>query len=170
MKDPRFGKSVILLTKADQHGSQGFVLNKKTHHGVNKILSDETGYRLDVDYPLYWGGPVNPNTVWMLHDASWGLEHTVRINGDWSMTSNKNMFDAMKMGHLPQRFRIFYGFSAWAIDQLENELRGEYPWDHNASWLVLHEPNPDWIATRDKEDLWIDSISFAANQTVSTWL
>ncbi len=169
MKDPRFKKCVILMTKVNEHGSQGFVLNRRTNHGVNTLIED-TGYSLDVDYPLFWGGPVNPNTVWMLHDSGWGLEQTMPINQDWAMTSHKNMFEAIKLGHIPNRFRIFYGFAAWGMDQLQNEIKGDYPWNHDASWLLLHKPDPDWLADREEEDLWVDSITFAADQTVANWL
>ncbi len=169
MKDPRFNKSVILLTRANDHRSQGFVLNKRTNHGVNHLI-DDTGLTLDQNYPLYWGGPVSPNTVWMLHDAGWGLEQTIPINDEWSMTSHRNMFEALKIGHTPSRFRILYGFAGWGSDQLENEIRGEYPWTQNSSWLILHNPDPNWIVDRDADDLWTDAITFTANQTVSTWL
>jgi putative transcriptional regulator len=169
MKDTRFNKSVIMMTKLNEHGSQGFVLNRPTEHGVNTLIED-TGTVLDINYPLYWGGPVNPNTVWMLHDANWALEQTIRVNEHWAMTSHRNMFDALKLGHIPARFRILYGFAAWGMDQLENEIQGEYPWTHNSSWLLLHKPDPNWICDRDDEEQWSDAITFASNQTVSSWL
>ncbi len=169
MKDSRFNKSLIMMTRLSDHGSQGFVLNRPTEHGVNTLIED-TGLTLDINYPLYWGGPVNVNTVWMLHDRSWSLEQTMPINDDWAMTSHRNMFDALKMGHTPLRFRILYGFAAWGMDQLENEIQGEYPWSRDSSWLILRDPDPHWICDRDEEEQWTDAITFASNQTVSSWL
>ena len=46
MKDPRFSKSVVLITRANEHGSQGFVINKQTNHGINSLI-DDTGLTLD---------------------------------------------------------------------------------------------------------------------------
>lgn len=169
MTDSRFSKSVIMLTRLGDHGSQGFVINRPTDHGVNTLIED-TGLTLDENYCLHWGGPVNVNTVWMLHDPSWQLEQTMQINDCWSMTSHRNMFDALKLGHRPQRFRIFYGFAAWGMDQLENEIQGEYPWSRDSSWLILRNPDQHWISERDGEEQWTDSITFSTNQTVSGWL
>ena len=48
MKDPRFNKCVILMTKVNEHGSQGFVVKRGTNHGGNTLIEDR-GDSLDVD-------------------------------------------------------------------------------------------------------------------------
>lgn len=169
MQDPRFRKSVIMVSQSRDYGHQGFVLNRQTDNSVNQLIED-TGIRLKADIPLYWGGPVSIQNVWMLHDSMWRLPYTIEINDQWSMTSHRSMFEYLDNEHRPNRFRIFYGFAGWGPEQLMSELRGEPPFTHNSSWLTLDDPDPNWIYQRPADDLWTDAVQFCAAKTVSQWL
>ena len=161
-----WARAVILLGAHTQDGSQGWVLNKPTGHYVSEIVE---GMDIDLqgrDWPLYWGGPVSPQTVWMLHSPEWHLENTRRINDRWSITSNQAMFHHLSDGDLPDYFKVFMGYAGWGQDQLIEELQGETPRKHSQSWLVLRDRSVDWIIDQDEEELWRSAVSYSIAQTV----
>jgi putative transcriptional regulator len=169
MPDPRFQQTVIMLTHHDQHGSYGLCLNKRTDHTVQDLLKDNP-HSCDLALPLYWGGPVNPTTVWMLHSRDWHMPNTIEVNDSWGMTSNLLMFDLLAQQSSPDQFRVFVGFATWAADQLIQEIQGEPPWKHESSWLIWRQPHSEQILEVDPNDLWTVSMDQCARQAVSNWL
>lgn len=171
MKDTRFEKSVLLVMQNHHRGSMALCLNRPSGYQVSDVLEHiklDPGFEFNI--PLYWGGPVNNNTIWMIHEREWTNPNTVNINANWSMTSNISMFKQMNQGDLPRRFRLFVGFAGWAPFQLEKELEGEPPWSKQHSWLVAHSPDPEWLFDQEEESLWDNAVSLSANQAVNTWL
>jgi len=105
----------------------------------------------------------------MLHDNAWSIENSLPVNDDWSVTSHSDMFEKIVNGCSPDRFRIFYGHAAWGPGQLEGELRGEEPWRQEHSWLIVNDPDPDWMIS-DIEHLWSTGCSISGQQAVESWL
>lgn len=167
IRDERFEHSVIMLIHNDGY-TLGFCLNKPTEHWASDIVPEiDWG---EENIPLYWGGPMNPNTVWMLHSSEWQHESTVEINESWSMTSHIDMFAALAAGNRPQHYRLMYGCSNWAPGQLEGELEGIAPWTRSHSWLTVTEPNSDWLLEVDPDDLWNESTTLSAEQAIDRWI
>lgn len=169
LPDNRFNRSVILLTNNSYRGSFGLCMNRLSDHNVNEILTP-LDIVLENDLPLYWGGPVNPTTVWMLHDNDWHIEGTVPVDEHWSLTSSSSMFETLHQGSLPGKFRIFFGHSSWAPGQLESELKGQQPWNHQHSWLTVKRPNPRWLIDCEAENLWTTSCNICSHQAVDSWM
>ena len=169
MTDGRFSKTVLFVTHLNSDGSYALCLNKETDHTLRDITLP-LNLNLDRNPNLYWGGPVNPSTVWMLHSTDWAVANTQPINNEWSITSHMTMFDRMNAGHWPNRFRVFFGHASWAPGQLERELLGEEPFHHSSSWLVVKKPDAEWINDYDSSELWASSCSICAQQTVDSWL
>lgn len=159
----------MFLTHTNTRGAFGLCLNRRSDHSVNDIL-ESIDLHLDEDLPLYWGGPVSPNTIWMLHDKQWAVENTLPVDDKWSVTSHTEMFSKIKEGDTPEKFRIFFGHAAWGPGQLEGEMRGEEPWRLEHSWLVVKNPDPDWMFNVDTEHLWSMSCSISGQQAVESWL
>lgn len=170
--DPRFRKTVLMLTHSHEGGSFALCLNRPSRYVCNDILKDlELGEDLNLEIPLYWGGPVNPSTVWMLHSSEWSLDdRTVPIDSNWSMTSNEQMFVHLADGDCPQEFRLMFGFCSWSPQQLEAELRGLPPWNPNHSWLVAANPGAEWIFEQPVENLWENATTLCSHQAVDSWL
>jgi len=171
MPDLRFKKSVIMLTQQHQGGWAGLTINKPTPHTLLD-LAREVDLNLPgrMNFPLYWGGPVNTTTVWMLHSSEWSMMETIEINEHWSMTSDEKMFACVADGDYPRHFRFMFGLCAWAPEQLEAELRGSPPWHHSSSWLIARGPSPDWLFEQDPADLWSNSTELCGHQAVNAWL
>lgn len=168
MQDTRFSKTVIMLTHFRDGASFGLVLNKPSSHTVND-LSPELDVPLPQNVPLFWGGPVNPQTIWMLHSSEWQLETSIRINEHWSMTSSTEMFHHIGDGDCPEHWIITFGFCGWARHQLESEIQGEAPWSIESSWLVWHQPD-DHLLDVAPEELWRVSAEQCAHQAVNHWM
>ena len=160
-----FHQTVILLGQHNQEGTQGWVMNRATGHGVSEIIK-ELNIELDQDIPLYWGGPVSPQTVWMLHSTDWALGNTREINSEWAVTSNEQMFHHIANGDEPSYYRVFMGYSGWVEGQLQEELMGEPPRKQSHSWLILRDPDTRWLIDRDPTELWTEAVSQSVQQSV----
>jgi putative transcriptional regulator len=170
MPDPRFKETVMLLTHDNDHGSFALCLNKPMPRQVSDVIEDQIDITNFPDQTLYWGGPVSPHTIWMLHDSDWCSEHTVSVNDQWSMTSHLSMFHSLAQGDTPRHFRICSGFAAWAVGQLEMEIQGQQPWRPESSWLIAHDASAEWALDQDESQLWKNSVALSANQAIGQWM
>ena len=168
--DSRFKNTVLMLTHDHQAGAFALCVNRETHHTLQDLL-EEADMKLDIgmNFPLYWGGPVSPNTIWMLHSSEWSIPETVEISAEWSMTSNIDMFSIMAQGDYPQFFRIMFGYCSWKPGQLHCELEGIAPWRKEHSWLVAHNMGPEWLFEQPVEDVWTTATTLSSHQAVDSW-
>ncbi|MEP6513159.1 MAG: YqgE/AlgH family protein, partial [Parafilimonas sp.] len=77
LKDLNFIRSVIFLCEHQgEDGSFGFVINHKCNKSIGELITDlET-----CDFPVYYGGPVQMNTVHFLHRCPHFLPDGIRIS------------------------------------------------------------------------------------------
>lgn len=169
MPDSRFHNSVILMVHNDSTGSSGFCLNRGMEASVNDIIK-EIELEANLPFTLFWGGPVNSTSVWMIHSSDWQIESTLCINDQWSVTSHKEMFFCLADGDCPRYFRFCHGMCSWAPGQLDKELEGLEPWNNNNSWLILPEATPEWVFEQPENKLWTLSTLESAKTAVDAWL
>lgn len=171
MPDPRFRSSVLMVTHNTDTGSFALCVNRPAGFTLPEILED-SNIRLDQvpDLPVFWGGPVSNNSLWMMHSTDWVLEGSVMISNMWAMTSSEEMFHTLANGDLPQHFRIVMGYCSWAPGQLDSELEGRGPWSKKHSWLVANNLGPEWLFDQDPEDIWASATTLCSHQAVDSWL
>ena len=169
MPDPRFRNTVLMLTHDHHGGSFALCVNRPTSHTLQDVLED-TGIETQLNFPIYWGGPVSSGTVWMLHSAEWDCEHTIAINDEWAMTSNVSMFHNLADGDCPRHFRIMFGYCSWSADQLRAEIEGMPPWNHKQSWLTAKNPGPEWLFDSAVDELWQEATQLSSHQAVNSWI
>ena len=79
LKDPNFLRTTVFLCEHQEEGTFGFVLNRKHKVIIGDLIEDLEG----CVYPVYYGGPVQMNSVHFLHQSpgliSGGLEIVDRI-------------------------------------------------------------------------------------------
>lgn len=169
--DPRFKNSVIMMTHNNQTGSFGLCVNKPMNYTLDEILEDSNLKIPNLPpLPIFWGGPVSPNSLWMLHSTDWVCKHSVMITSVWAMTSHEEMFHNLSDGDMPRWSRIIMGYSSWGPGQLDAELEGWGPWKKDHSWLVAQNLGPEWLFDQDPDDLWSSVVTLSSHQAVDSWL
>jgi putative transcriptional regulator len=148
LKDPNFLRTVVFLCEHQDEGSFGFVLNRKYENTLDELIPELEGHQL----PLYYGGPVQNDTIHFLHqypeEIPGGLEvmKGVYWGGDFEkavdMIKNESV-DAAKI-------RFYIGYSGWNSGQLNNELTEK-------SWLTVPATRKI-VFHRDYLEIWKDSL------------
>jgi putative transcriptional regulator len=93
MPDTRFRRTVLMITHEHDSGSFALCVNRPSPHTLRDVLANSD---IDIinppDIPVYWGGPVSSNSLWMLHSTDWATDDTAVISSAWAMTSSESMF------------------------------------------------------------------------------
>ncbi len=125
--DSYFKRAVVLLSEHDEQGTLGFILNKPTDVSLNDAVEDFPEF----DAPLYFGGPVETDTLFYIHTLGEKLKGAKPIvpgiwwGGDYDQL--KFMIDTKQIK--PEQIRFYAGYSGWEPKQLEGELKEK-------AWLV----------------------------------
>lgn len=167
MMDPNFFRTVVLIIRHDETGAFGLVVNRKSHLSLGDVLPEYDDDR-GSDLPLYVGGPVQQEYLFVVHSRYEGHEPSEAaiepVKGvlfepafeqiSWLLTTEG--WDRIPESERPQVL-LFLGYSGWAPGQLENEL-AEGAWIlHQAQPHIVFHPNPEqgWRdALRDKGGLY----------------
>ena len=160
-----------MLTHDHASGSFALCVNKPTKWTLDTVIEASD---IEIDWvpkiPVYWGGPVSPNSLWMMHSSEWRTQHTVVLDDKWAMTSDMEMFQHIADCDCPRHFRIVMGYCSWGPGQLRSELEGNPPWQKQHSWLVAQNLGPEWLFEQDVEDLWGSATTLSSHQAVDSWL
>jgi putative transcriptional regulator len=147
LADPRFYHSTLAMYKHDDEGAGGVIFNKPARTIILSDLFGNIGISLLPDMhetPVYYGGPVNTNQVFVLHSHDYLDRDTAPICAGVSMTTNRHILTAIANKTGPSKYKICLGHAVWGPKQLESELSGT--WQHNelSSWLY-NELKPEDI-------------------------
>jgi putative transcriptional regulator len=145
--DPNFKRSVVLLVHHDEEGTFGVVLNRETEILAPQLCdSIEIEWRGDPEALVHWGGPVQPQTGWVLFDGPCDDEDEVRdIVGGVSFAGSLQVLRRMAEAP-PERLRVMLGYAGWGPGQLEMELA-------EGAWL-LAPVESSVIFEVDQEGMW----------------
>ena len=128
LKDPNFLRTVVLLCEHQQQGSFGFVLNKQIEQTLDELITDMEGHNL----PVYYGGPVQMNTIHFLHQYPDLIPESVKISNGIYWGGNFETVTALIKNNSidPGKIKFFIGYSGWGNGQLSDELKEK-------SWLTV---------------------------------
>ncbi|HQP91020.1 MAG TPA: YqgE/AlgH family protein, partial [Bacteroidales bacterium] len=59
-----FSRSVVLLLSNNKDGAEGVIINKKLNNNLKSLILKT---KFKVDAPVYLGGPVKENKIFVLH-------------------------------------------------------------------------------------------------------
>ena len=148
--DPNFRRAVVLLIHHDAEGTFGVVLNRTTEIRASQLCeSIEVDWRGDPDAEIHWGGPVQPQTGWVLFEESEAegedgediREVVPGVGFAGSLAVLRRM-----ASEPPSRVRILLGYAGWGPGQLESELA-------QGAWLVAPADASVVFAT-DLPEMW----------------
>ena len=121
--DPNFWRTVVLIVEHSEEGALGLVLNRPSETTVGEAVS-ELERLLDVDDPLYVGGPVQPSALIVLAEFDQPGEAALIAFEDVGVLANGAQEDASLS---VRRGRAFVGHAGWGPGQLDDEVeRGDW--------------------------------------------
>ena len=128
LQDPHFGRSVVLVCHYDEDGAFGLVLNKP---GQNPF-EDET-HPLS-GYSFYNGGPVEPGSMFFVHQLADLPESLPLKDGICWQGRFEDLLEAVQAKEFaPENCRLLLGYAGWEKGQLESEIERE-------DWMVYNGP------------------------------
>jgi putative transcriptional regulator len=148
LKDPNFIRTVVLLCEHQEEGSFGFVLNKLYHQNLGELITDLEGYNI----PVYYGGPVQVDTVHFLHQCP-DLIHDGNEISDgiyWGGDFDEVVTLLKEKRLRANDIRFFIGYSGWGQGQLEDELKTK-------SWIT-RAGNSKLVFHKNAEQVWKDAL------------
>jgi len=149
LQDPNFHRSVVLLIHHDGDGTFGVVVNRATDITAPALCATlEIEWRGDPDREIYWGGPVQPHTGWVLFDGEMpalGSEEVSHIACGISFAGSLEVLRRVASAP-PPHVRVLLGYAGWGPGQLENELA-------EGAWITAPVSN-EVIFDVEPESMW----------------
>jgi putative transcriptional regulator len=118
---------------------------------------------------IYIGGPVDTHRVFVLHSLDWRASTTMKVNEDIGISNDISVLAAIADGVGPALYRACVGHCGWAPGQLDGEVAGEMPWQHNTRWLNT-PATIESVFNLNEEDQWQQGIELVAQNKIATWL
>lgn len=121
LRDPNFMRSVVFMCEHKDEGSFGFVLNRKYEQNLGELITGSD----TVDFPVYYGGPVQMNTLHFLHQRPDLIDGGAVVADNIFWGGNfETVIQLVKNKHLTVRdIRFFVGYSGWGEGQLQEEMK-----------------------------------------------
>jgi len=148
MLDPNFMHSVVLMCQHNEQGAYGLVTNRATTLTLKTLLPEHPVLRAS-RFPVFLGGPVEPNTLQFVHVAPDEIPGGVSLDGRlWLGGELEGLaeFVTARPRLARRKLRLFLGYAGWGAGQLEDELMG-------GSWLPA-PPSLEALFGRPGEGTW----------------
>jgi putative transcriptional regulator len=148
LKDPNFLRTVVLLCEHQEGGSFGFVLNKQIGQSLGELVPELEDYTL----PVYYGGPVQMNSIHFLHQYPDLIPDSVKVNEEIFWGGNFETVTALIRNKSIDfsRIKFFIGYSGWGDNQLLAELEEK-------SWLTV-TGNTRLVFETKHDEVWRESL------------
>ncbi len=148
LADPNFHRSVVLMIEHQSEGSFGLIVNRPSKNRLSELLAPlAIRWRGNPEAVAWWGGPVQPESGWILHEPVTGLvnETTSEVAPGLLLSSAPSVLRSLSE-HPPGRVRLVLGYAGWGPEQLEGELR-------EGAW-VNSDVTADLVFNTPSDELW----------------
>ncbi len=126
--DPNFAHSVVMLCAHSEEGAFGVVTNRPLTISVKAVCEEANIPWIGDDVtPIYFGGPVEPQRGWVIHDSDHLYEGSQDIGEGLAITASHDGLVAYGE-HPADDYRLVLGYAGWGPGQLDLELQ-------EGSWL-----------------------------------
>jgi len=125
MTDPFFAKSLTYVCEHNEQGAMGIVVNRPISLTLSELFAQ-------INMPLkpteledvlvHFGGPVQTDRGFVLHDESGPWQSTLHVNDRIGLTTSKDILQAVGEGQGPRHLLVTLGYAGWSEGQLEQEL------------------------------------------------
>src|SRR5881394_330323 len=130
MADPYFSKTLTYICEHNDQGALGLVVNRPidiTLQALFERLSLSISDKAASDAPIYFGGPVQTDRGFVLHEPAGSWQATLKVRDSVGLTTSKDILEAVGRGEGPKRLLVTLGYAGWSAGQLEHEL-GQNAW------------------------------------------
>jgi putative transcriptional regulator len=131
LQDPNFSRTVTYVCEHTDQGAMGIVINRPMEIRLGEVLEQldiSSNDNSVLDTIVYLGGPVQPDRGFVLHTDGESYDSTLSITPEISVTTSRDVLEAIADGRGPERTLIALGYAGWAGGQLEEEMSAN-------SWL-----------------------------------
>ncbi|NCA69301.1 MAG: YqgE/AlgH family protein [Sphingobacteriia bacterium] len=151
LQDPNFARTVTYVCEHTDQGAMGIVINRPIEVRLGELLD-----QLDIqptspgvnEIRVYQGGPVQTDRGFVLHTTGPSFDSTLRITSEISITTSRDVLEAIASGEGPKQILIALGYAGWGSGQLEQEMSANAWLSGPASDEVIFmlEPELRWLA------------------------
>ncbi|MFK8081058.1 MAG: YqgE/AlgH family protein [Granulosicoccus sp.] len=125
MQDDCFRNSVIYVLDHGEQGAFGVVINHALGMDFESLLA-QIDIKLDNESArnatVLRGGPVDEDHGLVLHEPGPGFDTTRNFPDGVSLSSSRDVLEAIARGDEPSTYLVVLGHSGWAPGQLEMEV------------------------------------------------
>ncbi len=154
VQDYMFSRTVIAVVDHDsENGTMGLIANKLSGFMVHEVLPDLA--ELDLDIPLYVGGPVHTDMLFFLHTLgeevipdSLKISRGLYFGGDY-MAMKQYLASGQP---IEGKVKFIIGYSGWEAKQLESEIERH-------DWAVLKRMTAPEVMAPLEEELWQQAVA-----------
>lgn len=126
LKDGHFSRTVVFICEHSDEGTLGFILNQETDLLLGDILVELSASK----EPIYQGGPVQNDTLHMLHQIPQKLDgKQITDHIYWGGSFDSLQETILMHDYEPESIKLFLGYAGWAAGQLDAEMA-------EGTWLV----------------------------------
>ena len=156
MGDNNFRSAVVYVEKHNGDGAKGWVINKELDSRIAVRL--RKSIQLGVVCPIFYGGPVQSNQVYVLHSDDVVIpDATIQLNDNLCMTRDKIMVARLNQQLFPNYWKVVVGCCTWGAGQLESEILGSRTNGHGMWNSIPFDSKMMWETTaKDQWELGLD--------------
>lgn len=128
-----FTRSVIYLCAHNEAGAMGVIVN----NNIDSVHIGDVFEQLNIrsensptEFPIHFGGPVEPSRGFVLHSSDLITEDSVMDANGLALTASLSMLQLVADGVGPKQGMLLLGYAGWSPQQLESEIEG-------GSWIVI---------------------------------
>lgn len=157
-----FKHSVIFLYEHSRSGSGGVALHTPTNLHFS-VIAAQFGVEAQTQDPIiYQGGPVNKQSLLMLHSDDFSSTNTLHTGVGLDVSSDSLMVEKLCCSAWPRYYRLVTGISVWAPGQLEFEIE-------KLNWLVADLPR-EMVFSTQGENLWTLAVDHVSRSTFDQYI
>ena len=146
MQEGVFAGTLTYVCEHNENGALGIVVNRPISLTLAEMF-DQINIPLHQpkleSMPVYFGGPVQTERGFVLHDTAKDWQSTLRINDKMALTTSKDILEAMGQGQGPRNMIVTLGYAGWDQGQLEHEITENTWLTVPASEHILFELPPE---------------------------
>ena len=125
MTDPYFSGTLVYICEHNDQGALGVIVNRPLDMTLAALFE-----RIELPLntagfdrmPVYFGGPVQTDRGFVLHQPVGGWQSTLAVNDHIGLTSSRDILQSVGKQGDPREIIVTLGYAGWSAGQLEDEI------------------------------------------------